>query len=294
MKEVEIKKCKAVIYCRVSTEDQAKDGFSLKAQKERLKSYCIAKEWDLRGEYIDDGYSGRSTNRPAYRRMMDERDKWDIMVVLKMDRVHRNSKNFTIMMEELNEWGKEFTSMQESFDTTTAMGRFVMDIIQRIAQLESEQIGERVYIGMMQKAKEGKGILGFNIPYGYDIHDSELIINEDEADEVQKMYQKYLTGDSLRKISKDLFERGVLTKKGLRKWEPKTIQRILSNPIYIGIHKWEDILYKGNFEGLVDIPTFIQVQERLHRKSNDMINKLVEGGFVSIDYIGKDCFSENV
>ena len=77
-----------------------------------------------------------------------------------MDRIHRNSKNFTQMMDDLNGWKKQFNSMQEKFDTTSAMGRFVMDIIQRIAQLESEQIGERVKVGMTQKAKKGSGYLG--------------------------------------------------------------------------------------------------------------------------------------
>ena len=95
-------------------------------------------------------------------------DKWDAILVIKMDRIHRNQKNFMFMMEQLNKNKKEFVSMSESFDTSTAIGRFVMNIIQGIAQLESEQIGERVYIGMEQKAKTNGGMLGFNIPYGYD------------------------------------------------------------------------------------------------------------------------------
>ena len=86
-----------------------------------------------------------------------------------MDRIHRNSKNFMMMMEDLKKHERDFVSMTESLDTSTAMGRFVMDIIQRIAQLESEQIGERVYVGMDQKAKTNGGMLVFNIPYGYDI-----------------------------------------------------------------------------------------------------------------------------
>ncbi len=85
--------------------------------------------------------------------MLEEKDRWDIMLVMKMDRIHRNSKNFMIMMESLEKWGKKFTSMNESLDTSNAVGRFVVDIIQRIAQLESEQIGERTYMGMRQKAE---------------------------------------------------------------------------------------------------------------------------------------------
>ena len=89
---------KAAIYTRVSTEDQAKEGFSLDAQLEKLRAYCKARDWDIAGEYIDDGYSGRNTKRPAYKRLLDDFEKWDMLLVIKMDRIHRNSKNFMIMM----------------------------------------------------------------------------------------------------------------------------------------------------------------------------------------------------
>ena len=157
---------KVAIYTRVSTDDQAEEGYSLDAQKERLEAYCEAQGWDVVRTYVDDGYSGRTCKRPAYQRMMQERDEWDVILVLKMDRIHRNSKNFMMMMEDLEKWGKKFTSMQEELDTSSAMGRFVVDIIQRIAQLESEQIGERTYSGMAQKAQSG-GLLGFYPPFGY-------------------------------------------------------------------------------------------------------------------------------
>src|SRR5437899_4112255 len=107
--------------------------------------------------------------------MMAERERWDALLVIKMDRIHRNSRNFMEMMENLREWGKDFVSASESLDTSTAMGRFVMDIIQRIAQLESEQIGERVYMGMSQKARVGPGIVGFHAPLGYEVTEGRLV-----------------------------------------------------------------------------------------------------------------------
>lgn len=270
-------KNRAALYCRVSTEDQAKEGFSLSAQRERLEAYCKAKGWTIEKVYVDDGYSGRKDDRPAYQKMLKEKDEWDIMVVLKMDRIHRNSKNFTLMMEGLRDWDKEFTSMQESFDTTTAMGRFVMDIIQRIAQLESEQIGERVYIGMRQKASEGKGILGFNAPYGFDFEDGDLLINEDESEVVKEMFSMYLSGSTLRKICRDLEMNDIRTKKGRNRWDPKTVQRILSNPIYCGYLKWDGIIYRSEIEGIIDEQTFNQVQEKLHRGNPYFLIDVVEG-----------------
>lgn len=255
---------RAAIYVRVSTEDQAREGFSIEAQLKRLRAYCKARGWEVVREYIDDGYSGREINRPAYQRMMEERDLWDIIVVLKMDRIHRNSKNFTMMMELLSEWGKEFNSMQESFDTTTAMGRFVMDIIQRIAQLESEQIGERVKMGMAEKARNGQGYLGFGEPFGYKYRAGRLIINEEEAVVVRQIFSMYLGGSSLQSIADSLnFER-IPSKKG-RTWSKQAIGRILRNPLYCGYIRWDGIVRKGTHEPIVTEETFMRVQEMLEK-----------------------------
>src|SRR3989449_10259078 len=157
---------RVALYSRVSTEDQARQGFSLAAQARRLHSFAHAQRWTVSGEYVDDGYSGRDLRRPEYGRMLTERDRWDAILVLKMDRIHRNSRNFMGMMDDLARWGKDFVSATESLDTSTATGRFVADMLQRIAQLESEQTGERVHMGMRQAAEEGK-FLGMSNPYGY-------------------------------------------------------------------------------------------------------------------------------
>jgi len=250
---------RVAIYTRVSTEDQAKEGFSLDAQLEKLRAYCTARGWEISGEYIDEGYSGRKTRRPAYTRMMENINTWDTLLVLKMDRIHRNSKNFMLMMEDLNKKRKEFVSMMESLDTSTAMGRFVMDIIQRIAQLESEQIGERVYIGMEQKAKINGGILGFNIPYGYDYINGKLQINPHEAAAVKEMYSWYLSGKSIGDITKMLNDAKLPTKRG-RIWAKKTISSILKNPLYCGYLHWEGYVNKSDHESIIALEDFDKVQ----------------------------------
>ncbi|HEC82632.1 MAG TPA: recombinase family protein, partial [Thermoplasmatales archaeon] len=249
---MEEKAKKVAIYARVSTEDQAKEGFSLESQIEKLRSYCKARGWEIAGEYIDDGYSGRDVKRPAYKKMMDEIDKWDILLVMKMDRIHRNSKNFMIMMEYLRQKNKEFVSMTESLDTSTAMGRFVMDIIQRIAQLESEQIGERVYDGMRQKAKQGAGLLGSPAPFGYEYNNGKLIGVDEELRIVKKIFRDYVEGKGMKEIAEFLNKEGIKTKRG-GKWDRKTISRILSNPVYCGIIEWEEILFEGEHEKVVSI-----------------------------------------
>ena len=257
---------RAALYARVSTEDQAKEGFSIAAQVKRLNAYCKARGWIVAGQYIDEGHSGRSIERPAYKLMMSEIDKWDVLVVLKMDRIHRNSINFTFMMNALKDAGKEFNSMQESFDTTTAMGRFVMDIIQRIAQLESEQIGERVKVGMTQKAKKGKGLLGFPAPYGYVWEEHNLIQIPGEAEVVRQIFRDYQDCCTLSQIAARLNFQQVPTKHTAR-WEKGTVHGILTNKIYTGYSVWDEILQKGKHAQIIDMTTYEDVQELLSKCS---------------------------
>jgi site-specific DNA recombinase len=257
---------RAAIYARVSTEDQAKEGFSVPAQLKRLNAYCKARNWLNVSQYVDEGFSGRDVKRPAYQRMMDEKDKWDVLVVLKMDRIHRNSRNFAQMMDSLNAWGKEFNSMQEAFDTTTAIGRFVMDTIQRIAQLESEQIGERVKVGMTQKAKKGAGYLGFGQPFGYLYQDRSLCVIESEAEVVQTIYSLYLGGLSIQDIANHLDANNIKSKKG-SVWSKEAISNILHNPLYCGYVSWDGILRKGHHLPIISIDTHNQVQAMMQGRA---------------------------
>jgi site-specific DNA recombinase len=256
---------RVAIYSRVSTEDQAKEGFSLDAQRDRLKAYCQAKGWEIAGEYVDDGHSGRDTKRPAYQKMLEEKDNWDTLLVIKMDRIHRNSKNFMEMMDDLKKWGKEFSSMQESLDTSTAMGRFVMDIIQRIAQLESEQIGERVYMGMKQKASTVGGPLGGNIPFGYQYKDGELLIDEEESKDVTLIFNEYLSGRTSKQIADLLNSEGLSSRSG-GKWYGMTISRILKNPVYCGYVEWDGILRKDDHPAVIEVSVFNEVQKEIVRR----------------------------
>jgi DNA invertase Pin-like site-specific DNA recombinase len=259
---------KVAIYTRVSTEDQATEGFSLAAQRERLLAYCSAHSWDVFGIYEDDGYSGRNIKRPGYQALLKERDKWDMILVAKMDRIHRNSRNFMEMMDSLRHWNKEFSSMQESLDTSTAMGRFVVDIIQRIAQLESEQIGERVYLGMKQKAKSAKGLLGSRIPFGYRMVNGEYKIRQQESKIVKRIFNDYKNDLSLSQIAKNLNIEGYSTRAG-KNWSVWSIRYILHNPIYAGYLRWEDIVQKWSNEPIISKDEFNLVQHKLDSNRRD-------------------------
>jgi len=252
---------RVALYARVSTEDQAKEGFSLDAQRERLRAFCHAQNWTVAKEYVDDGHSGRDVKRPAYQAMMAEREGWDKVLVIKMDRIHRNSRNFMEMMDDLREWGKDFVSATESLDTSTAMGRFVMDIIQRIAQLESEQIGERVYMGMAQKHKQGKGLLGFRRPYGYEYVDGKLVVNGRESAIVRRIFREYANGATLHAIAGALNAEGVPSQRN-RQWSKSGLRYMLRNPVYVGKIRWDAQVRDDEHDAIVDLRTWDAAQAR--------------------------------
>ncbi len=259
---------RAALYARVSTEEQADQGYSLAAQLQMLRDFCEVFEMDIAGEYVDDGYSGTNTRRPAYRRMFspDERQRWDALVVIKMDRIHRNSKNFMLMIEDLSKNGQSFFSTTERIDTTTAVGRFAMDVIQRIAQLESEQIGERTKFGMIQKAEQKDGIMGFQPPYGYSIADGELISIPEEQITVKRIFGSYLENSTLDEIASELNSSFIRTRNG-NQWNKYNLRNILHNPVYAGYMHWEEHLIGHHADCPVSVDEYNQVQRLMASKT---------------------------
>ena len=274
-------------YTRVSTTDQAKEGYSLDAQLKRLESYCQAQEnYVIVKRYSDDGETGRDINRKGYQLMIEEREQWDSILVLKMDRIHRNSRNFMDMMDMLKKWKKGFASATENLDTSTAMGEFVVDIIQRIAQLESDVIGERIFMGMKEKAETTTGILGRPPSLGYDFIPSTLkgvegtyAINEPEATTVRRIYRQYLTGKSMRLIAEELRADGVPTKRN-KTWESSQVGVVLSSPFYCGWDSWDGKLRRGNHPAIITIEEYNRVQRRIgeKRKRKDKTPKFIIEG----------------
>jgi hypothetical protein len=169
------------------------------------------------------------------------------------------------MMENLEKWGKKFSSMNESLDTSNAVGRFVVDIIQRIAQLESEQIGERTYMGMRQKAESGQGLLGFRVPFGYHLRDDGLVPCDDEAEVVRSIYHMYLAGQTMDMIAWGLNKKAITTRTGGH-WTVWSIGRILHNPVYAGFLRWDDLVVASDHKPIIEVDVFNQVQRTIASK----------------------------
>jgi len=264
---------KVAIYTRVSTEEQARSGLSLEAQLEKLRAYCTARDWKIAGEYVDPGFSGRNIRRPQYKQMFEDIDQWDGLLVMKMDRIHRNQKNFLAMMEDLGKSEKQFISMTESFDTSTAMGRFVMNILQGIAQLESEQIGERVAVALCQKAKRAEKFMGHRTAFGIDWDKDKQIFKPDQRklEIVKQVFQMYIDGFSMREIARSLSpDYKKLAGKDLAN---TTVKYFLHNCMYCGVERWCHFFRKiEDLDPLVSIETFNQVQQLMRDRCHSHIS----------------------
>jgi len=252
----------AVGYVRVSTEDQAKEGFSSDAQRGRIRAYCVAKGYRLLREFVDDGFSGRSTNRPGFQRLMAAvRDgllvdrlqvRIEAVVVAKFDRLNRNLFEFLATQQEMQGHGVHFASVDETIDTTGPFGRFSVQIIGAFAELESGIIGERVRHGMHQKALAG-GFNGMSPPYGYEVNDSRLVINQSEAVVVRRIDRWRHRGKSYRWIADRLNATRIPTKRG-KAWTARQVFRIDHSPLYRGALHWQEIVTPGTHEPIITRP----------------------------------------
>lgn len=166
---------KAIGYARVSTEDQAQGGVSLDFQEEKVRAYCVAKDWELIKMLRDDGYSAKDLNRPGMQEILKgcRKREFDVVVILKLDRLTRSVKDLGYLVEDVfSKCSVGFSSIQDNFDTCTANGRMVMNILATIAQWERDTISERTR-DAMQFMKNGLKLVGA-VPYGFDSNDGEL------------------------------------------------------------------------------------------------------------------------
>ena len=181
---------RAALYIRVSTDEQAREGFSIDAQKRKLLAYAESQDWDVTSILVDDGYSAKDLNRPAMQELLEKvrGEEIDVVLVFKLDRLTRSVKDLYHLLDEFARHDVGFRSSQEQFDTTTTMGRAMLGILGIFAQWERETIAERVRMGMEQKVREGKKP-GGKYPYGYD-RDGNLI--PEEAEIIRRLRDMYI------------------------------------------------------------------------------------------------------
>ena len=248
---------RAIIYIRVSTQEQARDGYSIGEQKDRLTKYCEAMNWTVVSTYSDPGYSGANMDRPG---LMDlirdvEAGKTDKIVVYKLDRLSRSQKDTLYLIEDvLLKNGVDLVSMSENFDTGSAFGRATIGILSVFAQLEREQIKERMQLGADARAKDGRYHGGPYAPIGYDYADGELVINPYEAMQVKKIWTYAEDGLPVYRISKLMDAAGYRHKYGA--WTDNSIRSVLTTPVYAGRIVWKNETYPGRHEAIIEPDRF--------------------------------------
>ena len=252
------------LYVRVSTAEQAKEGYSIDEQIERLSAYCKAMNWTVLRTYVDAGCSGGNTDRPELQNLIRDIKAGLIrrVVVYKLDRLSRSQKDTLELIEDVflaN--GCDFVSLSENFDTGTPFGRAMIGILAVFAQLEREQIKERMNLGRTGRAKKGLYHGGGLPPVGYDYTDGELIINPFDAMQVREIYEMFLTGMPIRRICDNLEKRGLRHTHG--KWIEATIRKVLSNDVYIGRVRFDGQSYQGTHDPIIDEETFHKAQRLL-------------------------------
>ncbi len=225
------------IYIRVSTEEQAKDGFSINAQKEKLTKYAESNDWNIYDYYIDDGISGKNLNeRPEVTRLIKDIRNKNInnVLIYKLDRLTRSVKDLIYLIELFEKYDCTFNSQTEKIDTSNAVGRMFIKIIGIFAEFERENLAERVSFGYEQKTREGN-YTNCNGFYGYDYIPGvqRLTINKEEKEIVNRIYDLYISGKSYLKIANLFNIENIKTKRG-GSWAASTIKSIISNPLYIG------------------------------------------------------------
>ncbi|BDH62158.1 putative integrase; bacteriophage 370.1 [Lysinibacillus sp. PLM2] len=268
---------RAAIYVRVSTVEQAEEGYSIKAQIERLNAYAVSQGWIVTKTYIDDGQSAKDMNRTNLTLMLEDmkENMFDVVLVYKLDRLTRSVLDLYKMLEIFEKHNVKFKSATEVYDTTNAMGRLFITLVAALAQWERENLSERVQFGMTQKAKEGKWTVSLT-PFGFDRNGDYLKINNNESKIVKEIFELYLTGKyGTGKIATILNQRQIKTKTGSN-WTDTKIKYILTNKIYIGTMRYNYRVHTENYfeienvvTPIIDESDFNEVQRILALRSTN-------------------------
>lgn len=220
------------LYLRVSTEDQAREGFSLPEQKERLETFCKFKGYEIVDYYEDAGISAKTGNyRPEFERLKKDikSKRINTIIALKLDRITRSIFDWEKLMTFLDENDAYIDCANDEVNTTNANGKMVSRLLMSVSQNEIERTSERTKIGLAGAIKQGH--LPSQAPLGYKHENKKLVIDYSTKDVVVRIFELYYNGKSYQTISNILNEEQVL---GKTNWRDSTITAILENEVYKG------------------------------------------------------------
>ena len=259
------KEVRVALYARVSTEEQALHGFSIDAQLSVLRNYCKLYNKKIVGEYVDRGISGKSiAGRYEMQRLLKdaEEDKFDEVLAWKISRMARKVLDLLSIVEKFEKNGVIFRSFSENFETETPMGRFALQMMGAVGELERNTIIDNVKLGMTQRSRQGRWNGGICLGYKSEsvdpnnLNDTRLVIVPEEATIIRKIFNMYASGKGLRAIANSLNKEGYKTKRG-NSFDTASIKEIILNPLYIGkvrfnrYENWSERRRKGKSENII-------------------------------------------
>lgn len=271
---------RCAVYTRKSTDEGLDQEFnSLDAQRESAEAYIASQQhegWDcLPDQYDDGGFTGGNMERPAVQRLLAdiEAGKINCVVVYKVDRLSRSLLDFARMLETFEQHNVSFVSVTQQFNTATSMGRLILNVLLSFAQFEREMISERTRDKIAATRRKGKWSGGMPL-LGYDVVDTKLLINEDEAIRVRATFELYLEHESLVATAGELDRRGWTTKewttrkgnvRGGRPFDKTSLHKLLTNVTYLGKVKYKDEIHEGEHKAIIGQELFDQVRAVLQR-----------------------------
>lgn len=242
MAQVAKEKTKVYIYTRVSTAMQI-DGYSLDAQRARMKSYADYNDYEIVGEYEDAGKSGKSIEgRLQFNQMMEDikagKDGVSFVLVFKLSRFGRNAADVLSTLQVMQDFGVNLVCVEDGIDSSKDAGKLMISVLSAVAEIERENIRVQTMEGRIQKAREGRWNGGF-APYGYKLIDGKLEVNEEEAAAIRVIYDQYIHTDSgANGIAKYLENHGIhkIQRQNGKNplFDAHLIRMILKNPVYCG------------------------------------------------------------
>lgn len=250
---VELLENVADLYIRVSTAEQAEEGYSVEAQEAKLRAYCQAMGFKINRVCVDPGFSGASLDRPGIKELIADvqHGRCKKILVWKLDRLSRSQKDTLILLEDVflaN--GCDFVSIMENFDTSTPFGRCIVGILAAFAQMERENIRIRTTMGRVAKIRKGY-FSGSHAPIGYKFKDgcNELLVDPYTSIMVREVFRLFLGGTGLSAIGRYMLDK---YGPGQYDWAKNTaIRRILSNPVYRGKVRLNGELFDGIHEAII-------------------------------------------
>ncbi|NFD31004.1 resolvase [Clostridium botulinum] len=237
---------KIAIYSRKSIETDT--GESIKNQIQICKDYFLRRKNNIEFEiFEDEGFSGGNTNRPAFKLMMSKIKEFNIVACYKIDRIARNIVDFVNVYNELEKHNIKLVSITEGFDPSTPLGKLIMMILASFAEMERENIRQRVKDNMKELAKAGRWT-GGNVPFGYiskridegNKKATYLVLDTLKENLIKEIFNTYISTNSMHKVQKWLYDTKNI------KWCLSTIKNILTSPVYVKCNK-EIIKYLSNF-----------------------------------------------